>query len=194
MHADFVVELGAEDETLEIPWAAEGGGPRYYDLKSHPELLSSIEEAAQTPELGEFLSKANSTQSPLETAKCDAWGGTEISPEEEIFEATHKFGSYVDLFFSDVPRRFSFPEHEHLAKRLVVLLQRAPEIAAAAEFLIRRCYFHEEEETPGEEEIRDGFYITFYLFGYGKDEVRSRQNWAIGLKLVGNAIRQLSSD
>ena len=74
------------------------------------------------------------------------------------------------------------------------LLQRAPEIAAAAEFLIRRCYYHEQEEMPGEEEIRDGFYITFYLFGYGKDEVRSRQNWAIGLKLVGNAIRQLSAE
>ncbi len=194
MQADFAVELGAEDETLEIPWAAEEGGPRYYDLKSHPELLSSIEEAAQTPELGEFLSKANSPQSPLETAKCDAWASTEISPEEEIFEATHKFGSYVDLFFSDVPRRFSFPEHEHLAKQLVMLLHRAPEIAAAAEFLIRRCYFLEQEEIPGQEEIRDGFYITFYLFGYGKDEVRSRQNWAIGLNLIGNAIRQLSSD
>ena len=91
-------------------------------------------------------------------------------------------------------KRFSFPEHEHLAKRLTQLLQRGPEIAAAAEFLIRRCYYHEQEEIRGQEEIRDGFYITFYLFGYGKDEVRSRQNWAIGLKLIGNAIRQLSAD
>ena len=194
MQADFAVELGAEDETLEVPWAAEEGGPRYYDLKRHPELLFCIEEAAQTPELGEFISKVNSPQSPLETAKCDAWPTTEISPEEEIFEATHKFGSYVDLFFSDVPKRFLLPEHEQLTKRLVALLHRVPEITAAAEFLIRRCYFHEQEEIPGEEEIRDGFYVTFYLFGYGKDEVRSRQNWVIALKLIGNAIRQLSSD
>jgi hypothetical protein len=194
VQADFAVELGAEDETLEIPWAAEEGGPRYYDLKRDSELLSCIEEAAQTPELGEFLSKVNSPQSPLETAKCDAWATTEISPEEEIFEATHKFGSYIDLFFSDVPKRFSFPEHEQLTKRLVALLQRAPEIAAAAELLIRRCYFYEQEEIPGQEEIRDGFYVTFYLFGYGKDDVRARQSWAIGLKMIGNAIRQLSSD
>ena len=192
MQADFAVELGAEDETLEIPWAAEGGGPRYYDLKRHPELLSNLEEAVRAPELGEFLSKVNSLQSPLETAKCDVWSSTEINPEEEIFEATHKFGSYVDLFFSDEPKRFSFPEHEHLAKRLIQLLQRAPEMPAAAEFLIRRCYFHEPEEVPGQEEIRDGFYITFYLFGFGNDELRSRQNWAIGLKLIGNAIRQMS--
>ena len=96
-------------------------------------------------------------------------------------------------FFLMTPSRFSFPQHEQLAKRLSNLLQRAPEMAAAAEFLIRRCYYHEQEEVPGQEEIRDGFYITFYLFGYGKDEVRSRQNWAIGLKLIGNAIRQRSA-
>ena len=193
MQADFAVELGAEDETLEIPWAAESGSPRYCDLKRHPELLSTLEEAVRAPELGEFLCKVNSPQSPLETAKCDTWPSTEISPEEEIFEATHKFGSYIDLFFSDEAKRFSFPEHESLAKRLVRLLQRAPEIEAAAEFLIRRCYYHEQEEIPGQQEIRDGFYVTFYLFGYGKDEVRSRQNWAIALKLVESAVRQLWS-
>jgi hypothetical protein len=192
VQADFGVELGADDETLEMPWAAEGGSPRYYDLKSHPELLVNLEEARNVPELGEFFSKVNSPRSPLETAKCDAWDSTEINPEEEIFEAAHKFGSYVDLVFSNEPKRYSLPEHEHLVKQLVQLLQRAPEIPAAAEFLIRRCYYYGQEEMPGQQEIRDGFYVTFYLFGYGKDEVRSRQNWAVGLKLIANAIRQLS--
>jgi hypothetical protein len=194
VQADFAVELGADDDTLELPWAAEGGSPRYYDLKHHPELLSNLEEAAALPELGEFLSKVNALHSPLETAKCDTWPSTDINPEEEIFEAAHKFGSYVDLLFSDEAKRFSFPEHEYLAKRLTSLLQRAPEIAAAAEFLIRRCYYHEQEEMLGQEEIRDGFYITFYLFGFGDDEIQSRQRWVIGLKLVQNAIRQLSVD
>ena len=186
MQADFAVELGADDETLEIPWAAAEGGPRYYDLKRHLELLSNIEEAARAPELGEFLSKINSPKSLLETAKCDAWPSAEMNPEEEIFESSHKFGSYVDLLFSAEPNRYSFPEHEHLAKRLTQLLKSVPEIPAAAEFLIRRCHYHVEEE------IRDGFYITFYLFGYG-DEVQSRQHWVIGLKLVANAIWQLSA-
>jgi hypothetical protein len=192
VQVDFAVELGADDETLELPWAAESGSSRYYDLRLHPELLPNLEEAAAVPELGEFLSKVNAPHGPLETAKCDAWPSSEMNPEEEIFEATHKFGSYVDLFFSDVSKRFLFPQHEHLATRLVQLLQRAPEIPAAAEFLIRRCYYHEKEEMPGQEEIRDGFYITFYLFGYGDDEIQSRQRWAIGLKLVQSAIRQLS--
>jgi hypothetical protein len=186
VQADFAVELGADDETLEMPWIAEGGSPRYCDLKRHPELLLGLDEAQRVQELGEFLSKVNSPKSPLETAKCDAWSSTEISAEEEIFASDNKFGSYVDLLFSDVQKRFSFSEHEHLAKRLTQLLKSAPEIPAAAEFLIRRCYYHVEEET------RDGFYITFYLFGYGDDAVQSRQRWAIGLKLVQNAIRQLS--
>ena len=88
MEADFAVELGADDETLELPWAADDGGPRYYDLKRQPELLLNIEEASRVPELGEFLAAMNSPASILETAKCDAWSSTEINPEEEIFGAT----------------------------------------------------------------------------------------------------------
>ena len=184
MEADFAVELGADDEVLELPWAAENG-PRYYDLKRQPELLLHIEEAQRVPELGEFLGTINSPATILETAKCDVWSSTEMNPEEEVFGAACKFGSYIDLLFSG-HRRFLLPEHEQLAKRLVQLLQRVPEIPAAAEFLIRRCRYHKKNAT------QDGFYITFYLFGYGDDETQAQQRWTIGLKLVENAIRQLS--
>lgn len=187
MQADFAVELGVEDEKLELPWTADEGDPRYYDLKREPELLPNIEEARRVPELGEFLAAINSPASILETAKCDAWSSREMTPEEEMFGATRKFGSYIDLLFSPEKSRFSLPEHEHLAKRLTQLLQRVPEIPATAEFLIRRCYYRDEAGT------RDGLYITFYLFGYGDDEPQARQQWAIGLKLVENAIRQISA-
>jgi len=186
VQADYAVELGAEDETLEIPWAAAGGGPRYYDLKRQPELLLNIEEAGRVQELGEYLAAINSPASILETAKCDAWAATEIDFEEEIFGAAFKFGSYIDLLFTEERARFSFPEHERLAKRLMELLRRAPEMPAAAEFLVRRCYHHDEEKTAR------GFYITFYLFGYGDDEKQARERWAIALKLVENAMKQLS--
>jgi hypothetical protein len=188
VEADFAVELGADDETLEFPWAAADGGPRYYDLKRQRELLLEIEEARTLPELGEFLAAINSPSSPLETAKCDAWTSTEINPEEEIFGATRKFGSYVDILFSQEGSRFSFAEHEQLVKRITQLLKRVPEIPAAAELIIRRCFYH---TTEG---MRDGFYVTFYLFGYGDDEAQARQRWAIALKLVENAIRQISAE
>ena len=186
VQADFAVELGSDDETLEVPWAAPDHGPRYLDLRHQPELLLEIEEARRERELGEFLTAINAPTGLLETAKCDAWASSEITPEEEVFGAACKFGSYIDLFLSD-SRRFSFSDTELLAKRLTHLLQRVPEIPAAAEFIIRRCYFHQNQET------RDGFYLTFYLFGYGDKEPQARRQWTIGLKLVENAIRQLSA-
>lgn len=185
MEADFAVELGADDETLEFPWAADGG-PRYYDLKRTPELLLNVEEASRVPELAEFLAVINSPAGILETAKCDAWSSAEINPEEEIFGAAYKFGSYVDILFSPETSRHSFPEHEQFARRITHLLKRVPEIPASAELLIRRCFYHVADE------IQQGFYITLYLFGYGDDEPQARQRWAIALKLVENAIRQLS--
>lgn len=185
MEADFAVELGADDETLEIPWAAADGGPRYFDLKRQPELLLNLEETVRAPELAEFLAAMNSPSDALETAKCDVWSTTEINPGEEIFGAAFKFGSYVDILFSQEPSRHSFAENEQFAKRVTQLLKRVPEIPAAAELMIRRCYYHEGEE------VREGFYITLYLFGYGDDEPQARQHWAIALKLVENSIRQL---
>jgi hypothetical protein len=185
VEADFAVELGADDETLEVPWAS-ADGPHYYDLKHYPELLAHVEETQRVPELGEFLAAMNAASSVLETAKCDAWTSSEISAEEEIFGAACKFGSYVDLLFSAEELRFSFPAHEQLVQRVTQLLKRVPEIPAAAAFLIRRCYFHQGDE------ICDGFYITFYLFGYADDQEHAQAQWTIGLKLVENAIRQIS--
>lgn len=187
MQADYAVELGAEDEVLELPWAAHDQGLQYYDLKRHPELLAEVTEAQATPELGEFLASINSPASILETAKCDVWSSTDMSPEEDIFAVAVKFGSYVDLIFSKQFRRFSLMDHEDLTRNLTDLLKRAPEIPASAEFLIRRCYYNYDNYR-----MQDGFYITAYVFGYGDDEQRARKQWAIGLKLVENAMLQLS--
>jgi hypothetical protein len=69
---------------------------------------------------------------------------------------------------------------------LTKLLRRVPEIPAAAELLIRRCYYHNGDQTTG------GFYFTLYLFGYGDDAAQARQRWTIALRLVANAILQIS--
>jgi len=184
MQVEFSVELGGDAPTLNLPWASSNS-LHYYDLKTHPELLAQISEAIESPELRDFLQAINSPNSFLETAKCDTWITGDLDVEEEIFGANSKFGSYIDLLFTDEPKRFSFSEHEQLATRLTQLLRRVPEIPAAAEFLVRRCHYHEDE-------THDGFYITFYLFGYGDDDPQAQQRWAIALKLVENAIRQIS--
>ena len=85
MEADWAVELGAGDETLEMPWAAAEGGPRYHDLKRQPELLRNIEEAGRIPELAQCLAAINSPVSILETAKCDAWASSEPGSPTSAF-------------------------------------------------------------------------------------------------------------
>jgi hypothetical protein len=186
MDADFSIELGHEDPVLDFPWTDLAGKLAYVDLKRHPELLPSIAEAQTFSELAEFLRLMNSPRSMVETAKCDAWETTELSAEEEIHNLSHKFASYVDVVFSDQDARLSLPTHEQFARKLVALLQRAPETPSAAEVCVRRCYF------AAEGGVRAGCYCTLYVSGYGDDEALARLNWEVGLKLVGNAIVQLS--
>jgi hypothetical protein len=187
MDADFSVELGDGDPMLDFPWTDESGRLAYFDLKRRPELLAQVEEATQHPALAEFLRSVNSAHSVLESAKCDAWAATEITAEEEIFGASHKFASYVDLVFSHSNQRQSFPEHKTFAKRLAELLRRAPEIPSSLEVCLRRCFFADITTS------REGFYFTLYVTGYGNDEVSARQNWSIGMKLTASAILQLSA-
>ena len=189
MDADFSVELGADDPTLEFPWEAEGTPLRYVDVKNNPDQLRFVDEAEKYHELHTFLAAMNSATSMLVSAKCDVWADSEIQEAEEIYEAETKFVSYVDLVYTaDSGRRADFLSHEHLVRRTVELLGRAPQITSAAEFIVRRCYF------CGGDDVESGFYVTFYLTGYGADEDEARQRWGIGLNVVQNALLQVSAE
>lgn len=182
MHADFSVELGRDDAALELPWSSADGAVRFYDLKNHPELLEQIPEAVACPELGAFLTRINAAGFPLATAKCDAWPSSEVSPEEEIY-GDRKFVSYVDLVFEDEASRCSFEKHEAFAKTLCRLLGQAPEIPAAVEVVIRRCYYHGERavseaaanegEAGDKGEVEEGD-ITAAKEGGAKDTAEAR--------------------
>lgn len=193
MQADFCIELGSDDDAMELPWSSPDGKLRYYDLKRQPELLLEVSEAFENKELGEFLAATNSANSILETSKCDAWLTDELSEEEggvgSRRGANWKFGSYVDLIFSQPEPRYSLPAHEQLVRAVCELLKRAPEISSAAEFCVRHCHCHGE----GAADSRQGFGVTFYLSGYGDDEAEARSRWNIGMKLVENALLQLSA-
>ncbi|HLJ86062.1 MAG TPA: hypothetical protein VKZ53_04520 [Candidatus Angelobacter sp.] len=206
MEADYVVALGSDDPALELPWSAfsnaasaEGAhtiaapaanapaAAKYFDLKRSPELLSLVPEAQRHPELSEFLARINTFAFPMETAKCDVWMAHELSPEEQIFAAVQKLVSYVDLVFSAAEGRLSFSRHEELAQTLCRLLRAAPEMAAAIEFVVRRCYYHEGAEADSSV---TGFCITAYVTGYGGNDEEAHQRWAIALKLLQNALVQ----
>jgi hypothetical protein len=187
MDADFSIELGREDPVLDFPWSDPSGQLAYVDLKRRPEMMAEIEGAVSFPELGEFLLVLNSARSLVETAKCDAWATTKLSAEEEIYDASHKFASYVDVVFSKTDARLSLSVHENFALKLVELLRGLPETPSATEVCARRCYF---QDGGG---AREGFYFTLYVSGYGNDDAKARANWATGLKFMENAIMQLSA-
>ena len=196
MDADYTIELGNADPVLDFPWKDPSGKLSYVDIKSHPELISTISEAARFPELGEFLSTINSSRSSLETAKCDVWATEELAPEEEIFGVSHKFASYVDAVFRErqsdplgdpTQQPLSFSKYENFAKQMIELLRKAPDMASTFELCVRRCFFEKGQQE------HNNFYFTLYVNGYGDDEPSARKNWAIGLRLVGHALLQLSA-
>jgi len=188
MDADFSVELGHDDPVLDFPWSDPAGALAYVDVKRHPELLEKIPEATRFSELAEFLRAVNSRHSPLESAKCDGWETTELEPEEEVHGAACKAAGYIDLVFTAVDERLSFPRHERFARRLTELLRRAPETLSAAEICVRRAFFVAEGAAT------EGCYFTIYVSGYGSDAEQARKNWGIGLRLAGSAILQMSAN
>ena len=214
MQADYSVELGPDDPVLELPWHSDDATVRYYDLKGRPELVRNIPEARDNPELAAFLSRINAAGFPLQTAKCDAWCSHEISAEEEIFGATCKFISYIDVLFASEAPRTSFAQHEALVKKLCDLLHHVPEMAAAVELIIRRCLYHQTDTvdqpsvlyqantlcpkinaadaSPNSPDVpTSGFYITAYVCGFGGNEEEAGKRWSIALKLLQHALVQI---
>jgi hypothetical protein len=201
MEAEFSVELGRDAPALELPWSSADGSQRFFDLRARPELLLEIPEAAENRALGEFLASINAAGGPLQTVKCDTWFSSEISEEEKIYGAPLKYGSYVDLVFTSDEMRRQMAPHEKFARDLCGLLAKAPPISVAAEFVVRRCYVHPAALAAGKlpaqdapaSDSYDAYCLTFFLTGYGDEEDEARQRWAIGLKLVENAVLQLAA-
>ncbi|MGC2697748.1 MAG: hypothetical protein WA738_18325 [Candidatus Angelobacter sp.] len=211
MQVDYSVELGRDDSALELPWFSADPSVVYFDLKAHPDLIMRVPEAIAHPELREFFARINAPGFPLQTAKCDAWHSREILPEEEIFAAECKFVSYIDLVFSGLETQLSFEKHEELARDLCKLLMRAPELPAAVDFVIRRCYYHREKpfktaEEPAQEldpnsksapqdlgESQSGFCLTAYVLGFGNSSDEASKQWSITLALLQHALMQLAN-
>ena len=181
MDADWSVELGHGDPALEFPWSLSGRSRCYVDLLHSPESISEISEARQYPELAEFLLALNVTHGPWQTVKCDVWLDGKLDESEQIYDATLKFCSYVDLVARDAAARYSFERHEQLVKSIARQLSDDDGQPIACEFIVRRCWYHTEMPSGN---LTSGFYVTFYLFGYGSDEDQTRRLWAEGLRRV----------
>jgi hypothetical protein len=80
MEVDWEVEIGGGAPVIEAAW------PGWIDLRTQPERVSEIAEAASFAPLGKLLKALNAPASPLWTSKCDLWQ-----------EETSELACYVDL-------------------------------------------------------------------------------------------------
>ena len=114
MEADWSVALAAGDPVITVPWAASGDDALQVPVRrSAPgtHLIDEIEEARTRPALRSALLLLNGAESPLWTAKCDAWtssaeeGNEPFDPYEmdaEPGETAFGAGSYIDLLPRDI--------------------------------------------------------------------------------------------
>ncbi len=186
MQAEFYEELGDRADRLEIPWSSpDQTSNRYYDLKASPALLSQILEASANPSLGRFLAGVNAPQTMFATAKCNTWLTEEFNSVERAHfpAACIKSASYVDLVFSQPVLNFQSEHYEQLARRIAQQLSPRP-APARVELCLRHCYYHAEQAW--------GYYLTIFLYGYGKDGAEAGKHWATALEALGEALIRLS--
>jgi hypothetical protein len=190
MDADWSVELGHDDPSLEFPWSSPDGTPGFVDLTQQLEAVREIPEAAQYPELARFLLELNGKFSPWLTAKCDVWIENELGEEEDIYDAKLKMCSYVDVVRRNESERFSFEQHERWVKSASMRLRNIGPHPIACELIVRRCWYR--ASSGSDDEPIPGFYITLYLFGYGNVEAEARASWGGGLTRVSGVLITLA--
>lgn len=208
MDADDSIECGPTAPALELPWFDPDGRVQYVELRSFEGVSLSedietrvalIPEAQQFPALRRFLAALNSEPSAWMTAKCDAWNG-ECVPEENLYDAIHEQGSYVDIVLATPVGRADLELHRRAARKVAQQLEADGEgLAASAEIVVRRCYFHSplmvvgaaaQAENSADDSI-SGYALTIFLTGYGGTPTDAASAWEQALDLAAHCLIRL---
>lgn len=173
MEADWAAEVGPDLPVIEADW------PGLVDLRSDPEAVERIPEAADYAALRNALLQLNAPESPVRTTKCDVWTLTaqEIDPLEfGCAPGSELVGlaCYIDLVAIEPALFASFERHEAWARRAVKEMREAAAAAGRVDLVIRAA-----RAAGGE-----GFAMTLYAAGCGADAAAVRASWASGLRLA----------
>jgi hypothetical protein len=177
MDADFSIELGPDAPALELPWRDHDGEIRFVNLRSPEPIeqqLERIPEVKDSPALRRFLMALNSERSVWQTVKCDLWHAA-CAAEENLYGAGCEQGSYIDLVLAQPSAaRADLALHMKSARKLAAMLEENEGLAASAEIVVRRCYFHSDGNM---DESEDGYCLSFFLTGYGSTPEEASSNW-----------------
>jgi hypothetical protein len=179
MEADWEVELGPDAPVLDALWSG------WIDLRSNPERLAEVSEAAGFPPLGTALLALNSANSPLWTAKCDLWqlrpaaeaddlDPAELDPGElnaDPNETAFALACYLDCLARSGTVFPTLAAAESWARAAVARLRAANLRCCRADLVIRRAFAANA----------DGLGVTAYLTACGPTEPAARDNLAQAL-------------
>ena len=144
MDADWEVEIGGEAPVIEANWQG------FIDLRSNPERVGEICEAAAFAPLTALLLALNSPHSPVWTAKCDLW-----EPEEAA--GSSSLACYVDLLPVEGRVFAEWRQAEGFCRDYVKRLALAGPSNCSVELVIRQA-------IAG---VLEGFAITAYISAAG---------------------------
>jgi len=177
MEADWSVEIGADLPSITVPWSADGLAflNLRQALRESPAAL--LPEAQHYPALGRALAHLNSASSQVFTSKCDvfALAADDLDPfEMESTSANCNSGlaCYIDLLRAGEAAFAPFAEQEAWLKRTTHALRATPSTQARAELVLRSASIATNHGTP-----RDGFGVTLYVTGCGRDPATAQSSW-----------------
>lgn len=166
MEADWAAEVGPDLPRVDVPWAG------YVDLRYTPGALMTTPEAVRSPALLTALGKLNGASSPVFTAKCDLW---DLKPSEidryefdaDLEDTACGHASYIDVLQRDMKSLVSYPFHESWATSRVAELKKMDLPNGRIDLVIR----------PATAWGNDGYSVTIYVAGCGRDRAAAQRNW-----------------
>ena len=176
MEADWSVEIGPKMAVIDGEW------PGFVDLCADPEAVVRIPEAMQFDALRDGLMALNAGDCPLSTTKCDVWelSAAEIDPlefEAESEDAQTGRACYVDVLVREPALFASFPWHEKWAQAVVDRLRECPVRPGRVDLVVREAHTGD----------RQGFGMTLYAAGCGRDTSLAQAAWAAVLEAAVTA-------
>jgi len=195
MDADYSIELGPTAPALEIPWEDPEGRLQYVTLRQEHSSagrefaqneVQRLPEVWQFPALGRFLVELNSPPSPWQTAKCDVWVN-EADAAENLYSLGFERSCYVDMVLAGQMKtlRASLRDHRRLASEIARLLETDEAMAATAEIVVRRCYFHQSGKA---DQSVEGYCLTLFLTAYGASPQEATECWERAMQFAAECL------
>jgi hypothetical protein len=171
MEADWSVEVGPQRDLIDADWSG------LVDLQAAPDAVEHIPEAARYQPLRDALAALNAAESPLYTAKCDVWGLAESEIDADEFDAAAGaaqagMACYVDVLAREPGLYGSFARHEAWAQAVVDRLRESPVCCGRVDLVVRGAH------ADG----ADGFGISLYAAGCGRDSAAAQAAWEAVLR------------